>query len=386
MILPDYQGGSIVNLMASIGEALGIDPSPHPPLRNLSPATLRESKNLVLLVLDGLGFNTLNHIGSGGALHQHLRGPITSVFPSTTATAVTTFLTGLAPQQHALTGWHTYFREIGTIAAVLPFRPRHGGPPLSEAGYSPGALLGHQAFTERIQRLSYTVAPQRIIHSDYNLTFSAGSHRRGYSSLQEMFSEMEVILRENHEPKFIYAYYPEIDAIGHDHGIGSHKVAAHFNQLDKAFDRFLSAIQSTDTTLIVTADHGQIDSNPSRTIELEQHPALAETLVLPLCGERRAAYCYVHPGKVAQFESYVLNEFAHCADLFRSADLIDQGYFGLGAPHPRLWERIGDYTLMMKENYTIKDWLLGERRHVHIGVHGGVSEGEMVVPLIVAGD
>ncbi|HZA28524.1 MAG TPA: hypothetical protein VE735_02825, partial [Gammaproteobacteria bacterium] len=66
-----------------------------------------------------------------------------------------------------------------------------------------------------------------------------------------------------------------------------------------------------------------------------------------------------------------------------SEELIKGGYFGLGPPHPRLQERIGDYTLIMKDGYVIKDWLPGEERYRHIGVHGGMSAAEMYVPLIV---
>ncbi len=38
----------------------------------------------------------------------------------------------------------------------------------------------------------------------------------------------------------------------------------------------------------------------------------------------------------------------------------------------------------MKDRFLIKDWLPGEPRYVHIGVHGGMSAQEMYVPLIVA--
>jgi hypothetical protein len=52
-------------------------------------------------------------------------------------------------------------------------------------------------------------------------------------------------------------------------------------------------------------------------------------------------------------------------------------------PEPRLFDRIGDYVLIMKENYIIKDFVLGETEKFHIGNHGGVSKEEMLVPLIV---
>ena len=36
----------------------------------------------------------------------------------------------------------------------------------------------------------------------------------------------------------------------------------------------------------------------------------------------------------------------------------------------------------MKENWTIKDWLPGEKRYRMLGVHGGTSADEMRVPLV----
>ena len=106
--------------------------------------------------------------------------------------------------------------------------------------------------------------------------------------------------------------------------------------------------------------------------------------MLPLCGERRVPYCYVQPGQEAAFEHYVKTRLDHCAGLYRSAELIAQGWFGLGPANPRLAERVGHYALVMKDNYTIKDWIPGEQRYLTVGVHGGVSAAEMYVPLIVA--
>jgi hypothetical protein len=47
-----------------------------------------------------------------------------------------------------------------------------------------------------------------------------------------------------------------------------------------------------------------------------------------------------------------------------------------------LLSRIGDYTLEMKEDWTLRDTMPGERSHRLIGVHGGTSRDEMRVPLV----
>ena len=105
---------------------------------------------------------------------------------------------------------------------------------------------------------------------------------------------------------------------------------------------------------------------------------------MPLSGEPRAAYCYVHPDRERKFVDYIKTELSDCMDIYTSAELVDAAYFGTGQAHPRLSERIGHYTLIMKQNYIIKDQLAGEPPFAHIGVHGGISAQEMYVPLILA--
>ncbi|MFP6682965.1 MAG: nucleotide pyrophosphatase, partial [Gammaproteobacteria bacterium] len=68
-----------------------------------------------------------------------------------------------------------------------------------------------------------------------------------------------------------------------------------------------------------------------------------------------------------------------------SEELIDEGWFGVGEVHSELSSRIGDYTLQMRDRYTIVDSLPGERRFNMNGVHGGTAAAELYVPLILSG-
>ena len=384
MIQPDYQGGSIVNLMRSIADACGAPALPYAPLRGLDAALLAGSRNIVLLVIDGLGFNHLQKTGTGGALRGRLHSHMTSVFPSTTATAITTFFTGLAPQQHALTGWHMYFSELDSIAAVLPITPRDGGEYAAQPGELPRRLFGHTSLFDRIARRAVMVSPHYIAASEFNVYHAGRAEIRGYKGCAEMFAQAAAAVREVQGPSYVYAYYPDLDSLSHVHGVGSQQVASRFAALDDAFGTFLDAIRGTDTLVLATADHGFIDSPPERLIELERHPRLAGMLERPLCGERRVAWCYVKPEMAGPFESYVQENLADCAVLFRTGDLVRQGWFGPGAADPRLAGRIGNYALLMKADWTIKDWVPNEKRHAQLGVHGGASADEMNVPLVIA--
>lgn len=384
MPIPDYQGHSLVNLMASLSGAMGKKFTDYPELDGLPSQQLARSQNIILLVIDGLGYEYLTRHGADSTMHKYLAGKMTSVFPSTTATAITTFMTGLAPKQHGLTGWFTYLKELACITAVLPFRPRVGANTFNTDKIDIHKLYGHTPIFDLLERSSYVVAPEWIIHSEYNVAHSGSALLHGYNSLEECFSNIESIIKNSNEQKYVYAYWPDFDRFSHESGCHSDKVNAHFLELDAGFEKMLSDLQGSDTTVIVTADHGFIDTAPDKVIHLHDHPVIQESLVMPLCGEPRAAYCYVHPDREKQFVDYIKTELTEYMDIYPSQELVDMAYFGTGPTHPKLRERIGHYVLILKQNYIIKDQLAGEPPFAHIGVHGGISSQEMYIPLILS--
>lgn len=378
--LPDYAGGSIVNLMSTLQVALGAPPGLYPPLRN-APADLFEGvRRLVLVVIDGLGYHTLRQRAGGSTLERLLLGSLTSVFPSTTATAIPVFLTGLAPQQHGLTGWHIWFEELDQCLAVLPLE-RRGGGPLPE-GFDPARLFGVAPIFGRLPAQSTVVAPAHIVGSRFNRLHTEGAVRIGYRDLRQMFDALLARAREPAERHFLYGYYPGLDACAHQYGIAARRVDKLLAQIDAEFARFLAALAGSDTRVVLTADHGFIDARRAGYVELSRHPRLAGLLARPLCGERRLAYCYVRPGCGPAFEEYVAEHLGEVTRAWPSEELVERGWFGLGRPSEALRRRIGHYTLVMAEGCTIKDWLPGEQRHRLVGVHGGVSAEEMTVPLV----
>jgi predicted AlkP superfamily pyrophosphatase or phosphodiesterase len=183
-------------------------------------------------------------------------------------------------------------------------------------------------------------------------------------------------------PSYVHAYWPQLDSLAHEHGIHSEEVAAAFAALDAAFARLLEIAHANGSRIVVTADHGFIDTD--ETIDLDDHPALRDTLVLPLCGEPRMAYAYVRAGREASFEDYVQARLADKVQLFRSEDILRRGWLGPGEAHPALRDRLGDFVLIPRGRAILRDWLKGEKRYTHVGVHGGLSAAEMIVPLVVA--
>ena len=381
MTTPDYAGGGITNLMSSLVHGFdGVDTG-YPPLRLLDGLDLGEWQSVVLLVIDGLGFNYLMERGKGSCLKSNLAGAMTSVCPSTTTSAIPTFLTGLPPQQHGLTGWFTWFSEIGTILSVLPFKPRdHRIEQWGDA--TPNQLVGVPPVFGRMAANCSTVMPDRIADSAFNRAFSGTATVRPYKDIQG-FCDQIVRAVSGSGRNYVYGYWPEFDGLAHGFGIKSGEVYAHFGLIDRAVSSILRRLKKRKALLLVTADHGFVDVMTEDRISLEQHPELGRTLERPLCGEPRLAFCYVKPEHRASFEGYIIDRLDHCVLAKRSEELLGEGWFGRGTAHPQLRDRIGDYALIMKRNCIIKDTLPGESPFRQIGVHGGLSADEMYVPLIL---
>src|SRR5437870_8618891 len=165
-MLPNYSGGSLVNLVASIVQARGGEPR-HAVLAALPAAELSEAQNIVLVIIDGLGDHYLAQRGAGGELARRRRASITSVFPSTTASAITTSYTGRTPLEHGLTGWFTYFGEAGCVSAALPFRSRGDMTPLSARGVRAEQIFTVPSLFGAVPVKSIVVTYREIIDSQY---------------------------------------------------------------------------------------------------------------------------------------------------------------------------------------------------------------------------
>ncbi len=381
---PDYAGGSIVNLMCSIGGAFGAPTPGYAPLTLLPTERVAAAKRVVLVVIDGLGAELLAHIDTDGPLRALQAGTMTSVYPPTTASAVTTYMTGLAPQQHGLTGWFMHFREIGAVTAILPFITRGGGSSLAAGGVPLAALVDSPSFHSRLDCRSAALLPQAIADSTFSRQLGAGADRIGYASMAD-FAQRLTEHCTGGRYGYTYAYWSELDHLAHWHGPSSTAVAEHFRALQTVLEPLAALSERHGTLLLITADHGFIDSGAAERVDVERHPRFAQMLSQPLCGEPRTAYCYVRASAATAFERYVKESLSTYAELVPSAELIADGWFGLGEPHPELGARIGDYALLMRERYTLRDIVAGERDLKLRGVHGGTSAAEQRVPLLIAG-
>ncbi|WP_371806113.1 alkaline phosphatase family protein [Candidatus Lokiarchaeum ossiferum] len=389
MIKPNYENNSIVNLMSTILTHMG-GHSPYKELEHFPSEDLADARTVILLVIDGMGYNFLSKYFPDSFLFQNVKTKMTSIFPSTTAAAMTTFYTGLAPQDHGIPSWFTYLRELGLISTILPFQNRATRNSLQTKTVSAQNILKIESLFKECDGNQFIFLPKEIIGNPYGNVVLNQATQCGYKygNVKSFFKTMIKVLKKSNKSKssnFLLGYWPNFDSSCHGKGVAHPETLNHFTLLLDQLEKFIQSIKqiSPQTKILITADHGLIDTPPERMLFLEDHPELSKCLTLPLSGEPRAPFFYVRPAKVPQFEAYIQKNLSFAGDLKKGEDLIAENYFGLFPSHPKFEERIGDYVFLMRENYILNDRLEGEERSLHIGNHGGLSEDEMFVPLII---
>ncbi|HJV26403.1 MAG TPA: alkaline phosphatase family protein [Aromatoleum sp.] len=380
-VVPDYGDGGLYGLVASFRAYL--QGRAWTPPSNGAARNEDANRSLVFLLVDGLGDTFLQRFGTGSTLLAHRTGHLTSVFPSTTASAVTTTLTGLAPAAHGLTGWFVHDRRFGGVLAPLPMLVRGNGP--VEGLFPLQRLFPYQTLFQHRGRPASLIYPHYLAGSPFSRRHSRGARVAPYTGLDSM---VDAIVRElqsfGTQSGYVHAYYPVFDALSHTHGCESSQVIARFQRIDASFSRLLERLQGCNCDIVVSADHGFIDSPPQQQVRLEDYPDAKRLLNTPLFGERRAAFFGLRPGAERDFKAFSDEVLHGKAVLSSSESLRQSGLLGPGKPHRKLAERTGTHVLLMEPGWTILDRLPDETEHAMLGVHGGLSPQEMWIPLICA--
>jgi hypothetical protein len=334
-------------------------------------------------VLDGLGLAQLGrHLAAGGgrrffATHPH-QG-ITTVFPATTAAAVTTFDSGASPTEHGILSWFLHLPDLGTVATVLRTTTRVGTPLFPE-GYDLRAYYRIPSYVESATCKLGLLSGGEIPDLPFGKAGTRWHERRSYGDLPGLVQTLAAFAREPDE-RLAYAYWPRYDGLCHEHGCASPQVVAHFEELDLALSSLVEALRDTDTALLVLADHGLVDVPRARCIDLATVPGLMECLAVAPSGDQRQMSCFVRPSMVAEFERVFASELAHACTLVPAEALLAAGAFGPGTAHPSLRTRLGDYVLLARPGWSTIHTPPGLAPVYMPGSHGGMSEEEIRIPL-----
>jgi hypothetical protein len=396
-VMPSYDGFGLSNLTPSVSRWLG---GPKLISQTFSPSIMEmfsgRYKRVVLLLVDALGYNQLVRLIENSKapfwLSMLKKGslfPITSVSPSTTATALTSIWTGVDPLRHGIIGYEMWVKELSmVINTILHMPSSYAGDigSLVKAGFDPTSFLNNQPFGAYLDAFgieSHSYLPYSITGSGLSQMHSAKTNLHGYVSESDLWANLRDNLNSRPAtPKFVYAYWPLVDTLMHRYGPDDDRVTCQFDLMSQAlqtqlFDR-LENWAKKDTLFVLTADHGSVFTPPYENNVLSGHPDLLVNLVmLPTC-ENRLPFLYIKPDKVAEVREYFDHTWPGMFSLITRQQALNLQLFGIGEANPKLDGRIADLIAISHEDAYL--WW-ANKPNLMLGRHGGLSADEMLVPL-----
>ncbi|MDE1819805.1 MAG: alkaline phosphatase family protein [Euryarchaeota archaeon] len=402
---PDFEGRSLPNVGASAFLRAGGSSTP-PLLSALHPDYSEGSEprgpgtTSVVFLLDGFGWSAFRSLveRARSASERHLAEalvartlPLTTVFPSTTSSALISLSNGTAPGTHGIVGYTEYFPAWGSILNTLKFAPPWGGPRdvAIAKGFQPRDLLTVPTLFSRGIR-SVALTKEAFQGSAFTRILYEGAKFEGYLSLSDLSHHLARILSlpRSHRPGLVWVYWDLLDAVGHLNG--PHPEMA-MDEIAHVFRAFVSAAarmtpQAREGVhLFATGDHGQVEVSPPKARAAHEDARLMSLLQRPPSCERRAAILQARAGQREALEEHLRATLPEDWTVLSVPECIAGGLFGPPPHHPDLSARLGDFLVLAGEGGTM--WYRppgarGPEDRFLRGSHGGLSPNELLVALV----
>ena len=377
---PDYNH-SILNTITSVLKYYNVETN-HNSLDILdNKLNSKKYQNIVFIILDGLGEHILKNISPNGFFVQNELDCITSVFPSTTTAALTTYYSGKPPYETGWIAWSQYFKEYGRSIDMLSHKESYTGESIKDPVLDVfKTIVNYEPVFERIEKASPNVKAYEIMPS-----YAERKSKRTLTAdtVDELIDNIE-LLCENPNDKFIMAYCDNPDSILHKFGTDSLEAKDFVLNIETLLQQMCDNL-SDDTLVIISADHGHLNiENPHSILDF---PELLECLYMPVSLESRCVTFWVKDEMKQIFEERFNNLLKDEFMLLTKDEFINQKHLiGYGKMHPKVNEFLGDYVAISISNsiLNIANYLT-EGKKIKKSSHCGLTKEEMEVPLIVIG-
>jgi len=361
ILYPDYSN-CLTNLANSIAKKFGVYKDKEG-LKLIEPYLQKDYENIVVLVLDAMGKNIIDaNLKKDGFFHSNLIGVYSSVFPPTTVAATTSLMSGMNPCEHSWLGWDCYFSQIDKNVVMFFNTEQFTDKPAAEFNV-PYTYCSYEGITSKIR-------------CNGGKAFDVAPFLEPYpKSFKEMANHIKEICKEPGQ-KYIYSYWNEPDSTMHAYGCFGAEAKAVIQTLEKEVEELCDELM--DTLIIITADHGHIDSEG---VALEDYPKIMDCLKRLPTIEPRTLSLYIKDGRKEEFKEEWNKEFGDKFVLWTKEEVIDKKLFGVGVEHDCFRGMLGDYIAIGVDNLSI--FVTKEEVEQFKGAHAGLNEDEMLVPLIV---
>ena len=345
---------------------------------NGEQSPLKPARSVVLVVLDGLGAIQLRaHAGHARHLTAGMgkKDVAHSVFPTTTASALTSMLTGVDPGVHGLVGYAVLDRSRDVLVNQLSGWESHR---IDSAHWQTAPTVFEQATAAG--HASYAVGVAAYANSGFTRATLRGAKFVSAKSPAERVATAYRIASEQ-PGSLVYCYLPEVDKAGHKHGVASAQWIHALEEIDSA----LAVEPPRQVGVLITADHGMIDVPPHRHVLLEEgDPRLHG--VRHIGGEPRMLHVYLEPAVDADAARDVWRrESEGDADVVSRAEATAAGLFGATVTEDAA-ARIGDILVIARGNKAFYDATAADQRsRGMVGQHGALTPEERQVPYLRRG-
>ena len=335
-------------------------------------------KNVVLLILDGLGDIVLKNIDESGYFRKNQIDVVTSVYPSTTTAALTTYYAGKPPFETGWIAWSQYFKEYGKNIDMLSHMQSLTGLNIKNARLDVfKEIVNYKTIFNQIEESANDVKAYEIMPSY--------SDRRSKRTIKadsiDEITENIAFLCKNDDKKFIMAYSDNPDGLLHKYGTKSDEVKEFVIETENKIKELCDNL-GNDTIIIISADHGHKDIEKSYSIL--DYPMLQKCLLMPPSLESRCITFWVKENMKEEFEKAFNKDFKEEFILMSKEEFLNKNMLGFGNMHNKIDDFLGNYiavsisgSIIVLENY------LEKGKGVKKSTHCGLTRDEMEVPIIV---
>jgi len=357
---PDYAGGSLVNLMAELEGRLGsppLVPSLHQPLAEAIP----DGATYVLVLFDGLGAAQLEHPAAGLGIDN--LGRLDAPFPTTTTVSLATVATGLPPSQHGLLGYQLWMPDVGQVVNTIKWTNLFGDPLDVD---TPSVLPGPNVW-ERLTaagREAITVQPGHFAGSPLSRALYRGCRYEPVFTVEEVVAATIDLARE--PGRLILTYIPHVDFAAHVFGQRSAEYSESLEVASGIWEGIAHGLPP-GAVVVGTADHGHVDFPEHERVRIPKELETGHTFY----GDGRAMF--VRGDESPAFAALP-------ATWIPASEMLD--WWGPPPRHRAFTERAPDGILLADDDAVLLHSRSDKRL---IGQHGGLTDAEREVPLLVAG-
>lgn len=346
-----------------------------------NPFGLAPARKVAVVIVDGLGAASLRaRSGHARWLTQAWSRRDLSAdsgFPSTTASALTSFTTGVLAGHHGIAGYTVRDPESGEIINHL----KQWRPHVDPQRWQRSATHFERAAQRGIPSLA--LGEPRFSGSDFTTATWRGAEFRGVGSFAEQVEHMRAFF-DAHDRAIVYLYWPALDRTGHSSGVSSQAWVHRLEELDDEVER-LAAVLRAGEGLVLTSDHGMVDvPDDDKLILDDDSPLLAG--VVAWAGEPRVPQLYFDDsGRAAEAASAWSEQLGDSARVMTREEVVDELLMGEVADE--VFPRIGEVIIASLESLAIyRRAQSSPTSMAMVGQHGSLTAIEREVPVIPLGE